>query len=324
MKKLLKVIATMAVLFGFSSQSFADGHKPTIALVPGLTTDAFYITMHKGAMAAAEALGVELLFQGSPEWNASLQIPILNAVIAKKPDAILIAPNDKQQLIAPLKAAADAGIAVICVDTFIDDGVFQDGMGDGDFPISYVASDNVLGGVMAGNALANAIGKKGTVYVSNVKPGISTTDQREEGFKAAMANYPDITVLETQFNDDDANKASAQVNAVVARAPDLAGIFGANLFSAIGSADGVKAMGKSGEIKVVAFDAPTRIVDDLKSGLVDMAIAQHPAEIGYMGVMVAFGHVTGNPVPVSVGTGFTVMTADNIDDSDISKYVYSD
>ena len=83
-------------------------------------------------------------------------------------------------------------------------------------------------------------------------------------------------------------------------------------------------MGKSGEIKVVAFDAPTRIVDDLKSGLVDLAIAQHPAEIGYMGVMVAFGHVTGNPVPVSVGTGFTVMTADNIDDPNISKYVYSD
>jgi ribose transport system substrate-binding protein len=324
MRKLFKVITTIAVLIGFSSQSFADGHKPTIALVPGLTTDAFYITMHKGAMAAAEALGVELLFQGSPEWNASLQVPILNAIIAKKPDAILIAPNDKQQLIAPLKAAADAGIAVICVDTFIDDGVFQDGMGDGDFPISYVASDNVLGGVMAGNALANAIGKEGTVYVSNVKPGISTTDQREEGFKAAMLNYPNITVLETQFNDNDANKASAQVNAVVVRAPDLAGIFGANLFSAIGSADGVKAMGKTGEIKVVAFDAPTRIVDDLKSGYVDLAIAQHPAEIGYMGVMVAYGHVTGNPVPVAIGTGFTVMTADNIDDPNISKYVYSD
>ena len=118
--------------------------------------------------------------------------------------------------------------------------------------------------------------------------------------------------------------ASAQVNAVVARSPDLAGILGANLFSAIGSADGVKAMGKTGEIKVVAFDAPTRIVDDLKSGLIDLAIAQHPAEIGYMGVMVAYGHVTGNPVPVSIGTGFTVMTADNIDDPAISKYVYSD
>jgi hypothetical protein len=89
-------------------------------------------------------------------------------------------------------------------------------------------------------------------------------------------------------------------------------------------ADGVKAMGKTGEIKVVAFDAPTRIVDDLKSGYVDLAIAQHPAEIGYMGVMVAYGHVTGNPVPVAIGTGFTVMTADNIDDPNISKYVYSD
>ena len=53
-------------------------------------------------------------------------------------------------------------------------------------------------------------------------------------------------MLETQFNDDDANKAASQVQAVFARNPDLAGVFGANLFSAIGAADGVKALGKSG------------------------------------------------------------------------------
>ena len=64
-------------------------------------------------------------------------------------------------------------------------------------------------------------------------------------------------MLETQFNDDDANKAAAQLQAVFARNPDLAGVFGANLFSAIGAADGVKALGKSGKIRVVAFDAPT-------------------------------------------------------------------
>ena len=321
MRNFFKILASISIILAIFSTS---AKAVTIALVPGLTTDAFYITMHKGAQKAADALGVELIFQGSPEWNASLQVPILNAVIAKKPDAILIAPNDKQQLIAPLKAGADAGIVIITVDTFIDDGIYQDGIGAGDFPLSYIASDNVLGGVMAGHALANAIGKKGVVYVSNVKPGISTTDQREEGFKAAMLNYADIKVLETQFNDDDSNKASAQVNAVVAREPNLSGIFGANLFSAVGSADGVKAMGKTGEIRVVAFDAPTRIVDDLKSGLIDMAIAQHPAEIGYFGVMVAYAQVTGQSVPVMIGTGFTVMTADNIDDPLINQYVYSD
>ena len=129
-------------------------------------------------------------------------------------NVILIAPTDKQQLIAPLKAAHDAGIPVITVDTFIDDGRYQDGVGEGDYPLSYIASDNVLGGFMAGVALANAIGERGKVYVSNVKPGISTTDQREEGFKLAMQQYANIDVLETQFNDDDANKSASQVQAV--------------------------------------------------------------------------------------------------------------
>ena len=136
--------------------------------------------------------------------------------------------------------------------------------------------------------------------------------------------FPDIEVLETQFNDDDANKAAAQLQAVLARNPDLAGVFGANLFSAIGAADGVKAVSKTGVIRVVAFDAPQRIVDDLKTGLVDLAIAQHPAEIGYYGVVTAYAAVTGESVPIHIGTGFTVMDASNIDDPEVLSFVYSD
>ena len=302
----------------------AADKKLTVALIPGLTTDAFYITMHKGAQAAADALGVELVFQGAPEFNPTLQVPVLQAVIARQPDAILIAATDTQQLIAPLKQADDAGIKVIMVDCYIDDGKYQDGQGQGDFPMSYVASDNVLGGQIAARALAEAIGKKGKVYVSNVKPGISTTDQREAGFKQGMAEFPDIQVLETQFTDNDANKASSQLQAVFARNQDLAGVFGANLFSAFGAADGVKAVGKTGEIKVVAFDTPTRIIDDLKSGSVDLAIAQHPAEIGFYGVVTAFATLTGQSVPTVIGTGFTVMDKANIDDPKVRSFVYSD
>ena len=113
---------------------------------------------------------------------------------------------------------------------------------------------------MAARALATAIGDKGKVYVSNVKPGVSTTDQREEGFKDEMKAHPGITVLQTQFNDDDANKAASQVQSVYARNPDLAGVFGANLFSALGAANGVKQAGQQGKIKIVGFDAPTSIV----------------------------------------------------------------
>jgi ribose transport system substrate-binding protein len=302
----------------------AADNKFTIALIPGLTTDAFYITMRKGAEAAAKAVGATLVFQGGPDFNPVTQVPVLDAVIAKKPDFILIAPTDKDQLVQPLKKAADAGIPIITVDTFIGNGVYQTGKGDADFPLAYIASDNLLGGAIAARALAKAVGEKGKVYVSNVKPGVSTTDQREQGFKEEMKKYPNITVLETQYNDDDANKAASQLQAVFARNSDLDGVFGANLFSALGAANGVQQAGQTGKIRVVAFDAPTSIVDSINSGLVDLAIAQHPAEIGYFGVMAAYAHLTGNSIPTAIGTGFTVIDKSNVSDKNIAKFIYSD
>jgi ribose transport system substrate-binding protein len=297
----------------------------TITLVPGLTTDAFYITMNRGAQAAAEALGITVDFQGAEEFDPVLQTPVLDAVIARGPDAILIAPTDSTQMIEPLRRAADAGIPIITVDTFIDDGAYQDGAGSGDFPITYVASDNVGGGRMAARFMAEAIGGTGKVYVSNVRPGISTTDQREEGFKAEMAeNFPDVEVLDTQYNENDASLAASQFQAVFARDADISGVFGANLFSALGAGNGVEGAGKSDEVTVIAFDAPQSIVNNISSGLVDAAIAQHPAEIGYFGVMAAYAHLTGQSVPVTIGTGFTVINADNVDDEDIAKFIYSE
>ncbi|HZT19006.1 MAG TPA: ABC transporter substrate-binding protein, partial [Dongiaceae bacterium] len=262
MKKALALVLTAALgLWAILPGPAEAGDKKVIALIPGLTTDAFYITMRKGAQAAADALGVQLQWQGAPEFNPVQQVPVLDAVIGRHPDAILIAPTDKTQLIAPLKKAVSAGIPVITVDTFIGTGQYQTGSGDADFPLAYIASDNLLGGEIAARALAKAIGDKGKVYVSNVKPGISTTDQREEGFKREMKSHPGITVLETQYNDDDANKAAAQLQSVLARNGDLAGVFGANLFSALGAANGVKQAGAMGKVKVVAFDAPSSIVD---------------------------------------------------------------
>ncbi len=301
----------------------AAGKHYTITLIPGLTTDAFYITMHKGAEAAAEALGDTLNFQGAPDFNPVTQVPVLDAVIARHPDAILIAPTDKMQLIQPLKKAFDAGIKVITVDTFIGNGHYQTGSGGADFPLSYVASDNVLGGEIAARALAKAIGDKGKVYVANVVPGVSTTDQREEGFKDEMKKHTGITVLPTQFNNDDANKAASQLQSVLARNSDLAGVFGANLFSALGAANGVKQAGATGKVKVVAFDAPTSIIDQIKSGLVDIAIAQHPAEIGYFGVLTAHAALSGVSVPTRIGTGFTVIDKSNVGDPNVAKFIYS-
>ena len=321
----MRKLFILSVLTALTTFALAQDEDYTITLIPGLTTDAFYITMNAGAQAAAEALGITVNFQGAEEFNPTLQVPVLDAVIARQPDALLIAPTDTTQLIAPLQSAVDAGIPVITVDTFIGDGQYGDGAGEGDFPLSYIASDNVAGGRIAARAMAEAIGGEGAVYVSNVRPGISTTDQREEGFKLELAeNYPDITVLETQYNENDSSTAASQFQAVLAREPDLRGVFGANLFSAIGAANGVEAAGESDDVTVIAFDAPQSIVDSIGTGLVDMAIAQHPAEIGYYGVMTAYAHLTGQSVPPLIGTGFTVITEENVNDPEIQKFIYSE
>lgn len=322
MKNLMTAVAAATIAMAGAVKAQDDIN---ITLVPGLTTDAFYITMNRGAQAAAEALGITVDFQGAEEFDPVLQTPVLDAVIARGPDAILIAPTDTTQMIEPLRRAHEAGITIVTVDTFIDDGQYQDGSGDGDFPMAYIASDNVGGGRMAARFMAADMGGSGKVYVSNVRPGISTTDQREEGFKAEMAeNFPDIEVLETQYNENDASLAASQFQAVLARHADIGGVFGANLFSALGAGNGVEGADMADQVTVIAFDAPGSIVNNIESGLVDAAIAQHPAEIGYFGVMAAYAILTGNSVPVSIGTGFTVINADNVNDPDIAKFIYSE
>ncbi len=324
MRKLLLIGAGLAALALVITPSSGAQKNYKITLIPGLTTDGFYITMNKGAQEAAKKLGVTVDFQGAADFNPVTQIPVLNAVIARKPDGILIAPTDTKQLIAPLKRAVDAGIKVITVDTFIgENGQYQTGKGDADFPLAYVASDNVKGGEVAADALAKAIGEKGSVYVSNVKPGISTTDQREQGFKNGMKKYPNIKVLETQYNDNDANKAASQFAAVLARNPDLAGVFGANLFSAQGAANGVKAARKSGVVNVVAFDCPESIINDVKGGTIDLAICQRPAEMGQIGVEWMVKVLNGEKIPTRYGTGYFVIDKKNADSAEAKAAVYA-
>ena len=96
-------------------------------------------------------------------------------MVAKKPDAILIAPTDAKAMYVPIKQAADAGIKIVLVDTTLEQA---------DIAVSQIASDNVGGGKAAAKALGEAIGGKGEVFVNNTKPGISTTDRAREGFEA--------------------------------------------------------------------------------------------------------------------------------------------
>jgi ribose transport system substrate-binding protein len=285
-----------------SSSSSKKSHKLT--LIAGVKGDEFYITMNCGAQAEAKAKGATIDFQGPDQFDASQQTPIVNAVQAKKPDGVLIAPTDVQALYAPIKALADNGSKVVLVDTTLTKP---------DMAVSQIASDNVAGGSKAAETLLQLTGSKGKYLVINVKPGISTTDQRAQGFEAGLKGKSGVQYLGQQYNNDDPAKAASIVTSTLAKHPDLAGIFATNLFGAEGAASGLRQAGKLGKVKIVGFDAGPKQVEDLKQGVVQALIAQQPATIGKDGVDQAIAALDGKPTEKKIGTGFTVLTKDNLD-----------
>jgi ribose transport system substrate-binding protein len=280
----------------------SGGESYDMTLIAGVKGDEFYITMNCGAQEAAKELGVTLEFQGPDQFDAAQQTPIVDAVAAKSPDAILIAPTDTKALFAPISAAA-ANSKIVLVDTTLEDPSMA---------VSQIASDNVGGGETAGETLLELIGGKGKVMVVNVKPGISTTDQRGQGFEQAVKGKAGVEYLGQEYSQDDPAIAAQIVTSTLSKHPDLKGIFATNLFSAEGAASGLRQAGKLGDVKIVGFDAGPKQVKDLEDGLVQALIAQKPAEIGRLGVEQAFAALEGEPTKKEIGTGFEVITKDNL------------
>ena len=287
------------------------------------TTDPFYTTMQRGAQTAADAFGAELITQIPQAWNVTDQTPMLDAMVARGDLSFLfLAPVDAQAMIAPLQKANDAGLPILTVDTFIGDGDYANGPVK--FPLSFIASDNYLGGQIACRALADSLNKTGKVYIQNVKVGISSTDAREKGCKDVLAaEYPNVTLVGVDYNNDDATQAQAQVEAMLQKNPDLGGIFGTNVFSAQGAGTTVKNKGLSGKVKVVAFDATKDAISMLQDGTVDLVIAQKPGDMGFFAVEMAMAYMNGvTSIPKHIPTGYAVITKANMTDPNIVKFFY--
>jgi ribose transport system substrate-binding protein len=285
---------------GGAADSGGKDYKMT--LIAGVKGDEFYITMNCGAQEAAKELGVTLEFQGPDQFDAAQQTPIVDAVAAKSPDAILIAPTDTKALFAPITQAAQNS-KIVLVDTTLEDPSMA---------VSQIASDNLEGGREAGRTLLELIGGKGKVLVVNVKPGISTTDQRGQGFEEEVKGKPGVEYLGQEYSQDDPAIAAQIVTSTLSKHPDLKGIFATNLFSAEGAASGLRQAGKLGEVKIVGFDAGPKQVKDLEDGLVQALIAQKPADIGRQGVEQAYAALEGEETTPEIGTDFEVITKENL------------
>jgi ribose transport system substrate-binding protein len=313
---------TAALVLALSARAVPAQDQIKIGFLPGVV-DPFYQVMQLGVEAAASDLGIEVVTQVPATWGVEVQTPILDAMVARGDlDYIITAPTDKDQMIGPLKAAVDAGIKVITVDTFLGDGDYV--KGPVTFPISYIGSDNVEGGRIAGRGLAEAIGGKGSVYINSTNPNVSSVEGRAAGFYEVMEKeFPDIKVVGLDFNLDDMNTAVQQTAAVLQRVPDLAGVFGTNVFSAQGAGTAVVNAGLGGHVQVVAYDATQFAIEQLRQGVVSLVLAQKPFDMGYMAVQFAAADAAGvTSLPRRVETGFAIIDKDNVDDPAVARFIY--
>jgi ribose transport system substrate-binding protein len=164
MRKTTLAALAAGVAIALASQPTLAADKLKIGFLPGVV-DPFYQVMQLGVEKAAKDLGAEVA-RGDLNY-------------------IIIAPVDKDQMVGPLKTAADHGIKIITVDTYLGDGDYV--KGPVKFPLSYIGSDNIEGGRIAARGLAKAIGGKGSVYINSTNPNVSSVEGRAVGFKEVMA-----------------------------------------------------------------------------------------------------------------------------------------
>ena len=321
-KRQLFSTLTAALVLALSARAAPAQDQIKIGFLPGVV-DPFYQVMQLGVETAASDLGIEVVTQIPQTWGVEVQTPILDAMVARGDlDYLITAPTDKDQMVGPLQAAVDAGIKVITVDTFLGDGDYVNGPVN--FPISYIGSDNVEGGRISARGLAEAIGGKGNVYINSTNPNVSSVEGRAVGFKEVMEKeFPDIKVIGLDFNLDDMNTAVQQTAAVLQRVPDLAGVFGTNVFSAQGAGTAVVNAGLGGHVQVVAYDATQFAIEQLRQGVVSLVLAQKPFDMGYMAVQFAAADAAGvTSLPRRVETGFAIIDKDNVDDPAVARFIY--
>jgi len=298
---------------GYPQRSSAD---LKITFVAGID-DPFYHNMQRGALRAVESLGATLLSQFPSDWSSVEQAQIIdNLSSGVELDALLLVPTDPLALIPSLQKSSETGLSILTLDTSLDASFT---------PLSALSSDYLSGGYFACRSLAQAIGGSGSVYIQNVSPGIAVTDARERGCQRALSELPGITLVAVNYNDDDPAKAQAQLNAILQNYPDLSAIFCTNVLGAQAVGQYLGSQGLSGKVKVAAFDATATTVDLLRNGVIDMVVAQKPADMGYLAVLFAAARHDGiTDLPAHLSTGFVLLTRENMDDPAYARYFYSE
>ena len=298
------VASTLAAsVFGFVGGSAtvanAASKKLTVGFVVGAEADPFFQSMYVGAAAEAKSLGVNLLWQGDPvDYSPSTQLPVIQQVLAEKPNVMIIAPTDTKALEGVTQVAVKDGIPVINVDS---------GNANQANITSWITGFNYQGGEDAAVALATALNYKTkctsakpcTVAVGVSSLTTSTDAARVKGFEYEVQHaYKNFKLLNAVVSNSLPSKAQSGFSTEIT-ADHLSGIFAVDGTDAEGASAAILSAGSAGKgIKVAAYDAYASNETSLKSGTLAAIVSQQPALEGKLAILYAYDtakHIKGVP-----------------------------
>jgi ribose transport system substrate-binding protein len=316
---------TLAVLLGLlvaagcgddddSSSGGGEDQDYEIVFIPGVAGDDFFHTIWLGAQERAKKVGASIEQQAPPKYEPASQIPLVNAAIAKKPDALLVAATDADALRAPLKTASDRGIKVLTFDT---------GVTDPSFVVTHVSSDIVDAGRIVGTELVRLVGENGELMYIDHAPGVAFAKDLRSGFEEVVKSTPGVTLLPVQYSEIEPQKANTITRTTVTSHPNLAGAFVGVGVNAQGAVPALKAAHKLDQVKTVAFDAFADNMKFLTAGELNAVVSVAARDYGHELVDLAVDSLDGKDVPPSVKPKICVLTAENQDDPENKPCLYS-
>lgn len=291
--------------------------RPQIAVIPKGTTHEFWKSIHMGALIAADELGVEVIWKGpQKEDDRAQQITVVEDFISRGVEGIVLAPLDERALLRPVQDAVRERIPVVIIDS---------GLQGSDY-ISYVATDNYKGGVLAARKLAELLSGRGQIFLIRYQEGSASTMQREQGFLDTLKTVaPTISILvQDQYAGSTTESAYQLAENLLSRFPDVDGIFCPNESSTFGTLRALQEMGQAGRIIFVGFDSSPKLVQGLSNGQIHALVLQNPVKMGYLGVKQMTFYLRGQAIEKVIDTGVYLATRDNMNDPEIKTLLVPD
>lgn len=289
MKKLATLIsaALLSTTVSVSAQA-----QDTMAIVLSTLNNPFFVTMKDGAEAKAKELGYELIVLDSQN-DPSKELSNVEDLTVRGVKAILINPTDSDAVSNAIRMANRAKVPVLTLDR---------GASRGDV-VSHIASDNVVGGEMAGHFIMEKVGEKAKVIQLEGIAGTSAARERGEGFMNAV-NGSEMQLLASQPADFDRTKGLNVMENLLAANPDVQAVFAQNDEMALGALRAVQASGK--DVMIVGFDGTDDGITAVERGQLAATVAQQPDMIGALGIETAAKVLKGEsvdeyiPVPLKI------------------------